>query len=403
MASSKAQPFVLTGATGFLGSHLMAALLERGERVVVLGRGSGGKSLDSRVRELLAWFCLEERGGQVEAVEVDLLEPLCGLDRRRYDALCAAAGPIIHCASDTRFSERFRLESVTGNVDSLRGIIAFARDSCAPFFHYVSTAYAAGISSGTCREAPVSPERFCNVYEETKARAEGEVVANCTEHAIPYTIIRPAIVYGDSRTGRANRFTALYTNVKSLSYLGEIYRGDIREHGGGKARQCGIRLDDNGILHLPLRVVVPQPGTINLVPIDYFVSAALSIVAHGATGSIYHLTSDAPNTLEELASYCESFLKLKGIEVVYGGQPPDYTPPEALFNRFVEPYLPYLSDTRVFDRSNTNAATAGLVPPAFTYDVFERCMTYAVASNWGTCPEARSTGRGKKRQPAPIA
>jgi hypothetical protein len=52
-------------------------------------------------------------------------------------------------------------------------------------------------------------------------------------------------------------------------------------------------------------------------------------------------------------------------------------------NRFVEPYLPYLSDTRTFARSNTDAATAGLIPPEFTYNVFERCMDYAVGVNWG--------------------
>jgi len=54
-----------------------------------------------------------------------------------------------------------------------------------------------------------------------------------------------------------------------------------------------------------------------------------------------------------------------------------------LSNRFIEPYLPYLADTRTFARSNTDTATAGLIPPEFTYAVFERCMDYAVGVNWG--------------------
>jgi nucleoside-diphosphate-sugar epimerase len=384
MAENSTQTYVLTGATGFLGSHLLAALLQRGDRVVVLGRRSAGESLAARIDKLLAWFDLRERSGQIETAEVDLLKPLCGLDPERYRALCNKAGQIIHCASDTRFSEQHRQESTATNVDSLGQIIEFAKNSNAPWFNYVSTAYAAGIASEHCPEAPLTSDKFVNVYEETKARAEQEVAAYCTMHSLPFSIIRPAIVYGDSRSGRANRFNALYNHVRSLYYIREIYLKDIHEHGGRKSGEHGIYQDDSGILHIPLRVAAAHRGHINLIPIDYFVSATLSILAHAQAGTFYHITSDHPKTVEDLASYCEAFLNIRGIEVVYGSAPNTaFNPPEALFNRFIEPYLPYLSDTRTFARSNTDAATAGLIPPEFTYDVFKRCMDYAVGVNWG--------------------
>ncbi len=384
MAKNSSQTFVLTGATGFLGSHLMASLLRRGDRVVVLGRGSAAESLGARIDKLLAWFDLQARSGQIETAEVDLLKPLCGLDPDRYQALCTKSGQIIHCASDTRFSEQHRRESIATNVDSLGQIIEFAKNSNAPWFHYVSTAYAPGISSPYCPEAPVGSDRFVNVYEETKARAEQEVAARCTMHSLPFTIIRPSIVYGDSRSGRANRFNALYNHVKSLYYIREIYLNDLHDHGGHKSGAYGIYQDDTGVLHIPLRVAVAHRGHINLIPVDYFVSATLSILAHAKAGVYYHLTSDRPKTVEDLASYCESFLNIKGIEIVYGSiATADFNPPEALFKRFVEPYLPYLSETRTFARANTDAATAGLSPPEFTYDVFARCMDYAVRVNWG--------------------
>jgi nucleoside-diphosphate-sugar epimerase len=384
MAKGGTGTYVLTGATGFLGSHLMASLLERGDRVVVLGRRSAGESLAARIDTLLDWFGLHPRSGQVETAEVDLLKPLCGLDPDRYQALCDKAGTIIHCASDTRFSERNRRESTATNVDSLEQIIGFARNSNAPWFHYVSTAYAAGMSSLWCPEAPAASGKFVNVYEETKARAEQEVAARCTMHAIQFTIIRPSIVYGDSRSGRANRFNALYNHVKSLYYIREIYLNDLRKQGGRRSEEYGIYLDDRGILHIPLKVVVTHRGHINLIPIDYFVSATLSILEHGKAGATYHLTSDVPKTVEDLAVYCESFLKMHGIEIVdENTSGAAFNPPEALFNRFIAPYLPYLSDARTFDRSTTDDATAGLIPPEFTYDVFERCMDYAVGVNWG--------------------
>jgi nucleoside-diphosphate-sugar epimerase len=384
MAENSTQTYVLTGATGFLGSHLMAALLQRGDRVFVLGRRSAEGSLAARIDNILDWFGLQTRSGQVETAEVDLLKPLCGLAPDRYKALCNRAGHFIHCASDTRFSEQNRPESTATNVDSLEQIIELAKNSSAPWFHYVSTAYAAGISSAICLEVPVTSEKFVNVYEETKARAEKEVAERCTRQSIPFTIIRPSIVYGDSRSGRANRFTALYNHVKSLYYIREIYLNDIHNQGGRRSEACGVYRDDKGILHIPLRVAISQRGHINLIPIDYFVAATVSILEHAKAGTIYHITSDAPKTLDDLALYCESFLKIQGIEIVCGNiSDAALNPPEALFNRFVEPYLPYLSDTRTFDRSNTDDVTAGLVPPEFTYDVFARCMDYAVRANWG--------------------
>ncbi|HZV81921.1 MAG TPA: SDR family oxidoreductase, partial [Geobacteraceae bacterium] len=216
MTSSEPQTFVLTGATGFLGSHLLAALLERGDRVIVLGRHSDTESLAARIDRILAWFGLQALSDRVEAEEADFMQPLCGLAPDRYQALCARGGQIIHCASDTSFSEQHRRQSTVTNVESLAQLIEFARSSNAPWFHYVSTAYAAGTAVSFCPEAPVTAEKFVNVYEETKACAEREVAGRCRMHGIPFTIIRPSIVYGDSRSGRANRFNALYIHVKSL-------------------------------------------------------------------------------------------------------------------------------------------------------------------------------------------
>ncbi len=378
------QTFVLTGATGFLGSHLMAALVARGDPVIVLGRPSATECLASRVGRLLTWFGIPAKSLPVETVEADLLEHRLGLPIHRYQALCAKSGTIIHCASDTRFSERNRSESVRTNVDSLKELINFAGASRAPFFHYVSTAYVSGRSSIVCPEMLSDVNGFANVYEETKARAEKVVAAGCSADSVPYTILRPSIVYGDSRTGRANRFNALYYHVKALYYIREIYLNDILTQRGRKSSAWGIHLDSKGTLHLPLRISLAGPGFVNLIPIDYFVSAVLSLAEKAETGTIYHITSDSPKTTEEIASYCELFLKMKGIRIARDDPPKGarLNPAEALFNKVLEPYRPYLSDTRLFERSNTDRALAGLKPPEFTYGIFERCMNYAVSSNW---------------------
>ena len=65
--------YLLTGATGFLGSHIMAGLLLKGKRVVIFGRSSGDLQLKERIRKLLMWFGIEHLEGLLEIHETDFL------------------------------------------------------------------------------------------------------------------------------------------------------------------------------------------------------------------------------------------------------------------------------------------------------------------------------------------
>jgi hypothetical protein len=118
--------------------------------------------------------------------------------------------------------------------------------------------------------------------------------------------------------------------------------------------------------------------------VDYFVSSALRILENPQDGGVYHITSDRPKAMDELAVYCERFLNIRGIEIVDGPPPKGNlrNPAEELFNRSIEPYRPYLSDTRTFERARTIQVTEGLPVPELTYDVFKRCMDFAVEVGW---------------------
>ena len=58
-------------------------------------------------------------------------------------------------------------------------------------------------------------------------------------------------------------------------------------------------------------------------------------------------------------------------------------PAEELFDSFIEPYRPYFSDTRIFDRTNTDSITDGLHPPEFTKKIFKLCVEFALRAQWG--------------------
>jgi thioester reductase-like protein len=269
--------YLLTGATGFLGSHIMTGLLQKGIGVAIAGRSSGSESLQERINKLLAWFGMEHAEGLLEFYETDFLRERLGLSEDEYDYLCNRGLSIIHCASDTSFSERSRERVMKSNVESLSAILDFACKSKSPCFHYISTAFASGTDREECHEDLVNPVNYTNVYEESKSQAEEMVSGRCIKEDIPYSIIRPSIVYGDSVTGRSLKFNALYIPVRSVQVIRDIYLGDIKNHNGIKAAECGIYLNDDGILHLPLKIFIPRKGSINLIPVDYFTSTVLNI------------------------------------------------------------------------------------------------------------------------------
>jgi len=383
--NSGRQTITLTGATGFLGSHLMVTLLNRGYRVNIPGRPGSHKSLRERIANLLNWFNVTHLADEIAVFETDFEKPRLGLNSEDYKRLCADSSPVIHCASDTSFAERNRERVFKANVHNLEAILELAQDSKASYFHFISTAYATGIVDASVHELPAAAAAFTNVYEESKAVAEKEISRYCRKYAIPCTIIRPSIVYGDSSTGRSLKFNALYYPIKAVQYIRDIYINDIRNNGGIKSRECGMFMDAEGYLNLPINLYLPHKGSINLIPVDYFTNAAMSVIENPFPGKIYHLTSETPSTMDTLLSYTGRFLRIKGMDISY--LVPDKrmlrNPPEELFDHFIEPYRPYLSDRRSFERKNTDEVTGGILPPELSYEIFERCMAYAVSVEWG--------------------
>jgi nucleoside-diphosphate-sugar epimerase len=375
----------LTGATGFLGSHLMNALLREGYNIIALGRPTKDESLNQRILKLLKWFGNGHYTDKLEILEIDLLKPMLGLSTTEYSLLCSKTDHIIHCASDTSFSERRRERVFEFNVRNLSGLLEFASRSHTQFFHYISTAYVAGINGSSCKEKLSTATEFTNVYEESKSMAEQVINDYCRKNSIPLTLIRPTIVYGDSQTGRTLRFNALYHPIRSVLNIRDIYLNDLLNHGGKRSHNHGIHLDHKGYLFLPIRIYLSKKGGINLIPVDYFVTAVKKIITNSKSVGIYHLSNPKPAMLVDIVAYNEKFMKVKGIEVFYG-KPKEFhprNPAEELFDRFIGPYQPYLSDERIFESTNTELATGNLYPSEFTFQIFRKCMEYALKVEWG--------------------
>jgi nucleoside-diphosphate-sugar epimerase len=385
MTHNSKPTIALTGATGFLGSHLMASLLTKGYNIVIFGRPVKNESLNERISGLLHWFGIERYSDQVTCIDTDLSLDNLGIELVEYSRLCSVVESVIHCASDTSFAESKREKVMAANINNLKGILEFSKNAQVSFFHYISTAYVAGTGVTYCKEILSSAKTFTNVYEESKAAAENIISGFCQKNSINLSIIRPSIVYGDSQSGRSLKFNALYFPIRSAQSIRDIYLNDLNNNGGIKAAKNGVYIDKEGYLFLPLKIYLPREGDLNIIPVDYFVNATLKIIENCSHSGIYHLTNNFPTTMKIVAEYYGKLMKVKGVEIIYGNPPVNVerNPSEELFDRFIEPYRPYLSDNRVFDRTNISMATDNLNPPEFTYKIFKICMEYAIEVNWG--------------------
>ncbi len=115
-----------------------------------------------------------------------------GLTDSTYKDLCNQIDLIIHMAAVTNFSMSYDKVQPT-NVKGTMNIVQLAKDANVPIYH-VSTAFVHKFSSD---EAYITEG---NGYETSKIEAE-EIIQNS---GLPFTIIRPSIIIGDSKTGEMN-------------------------------------------------------------------------------------------------------------------------------------------------------------------------------------------------------
>lgn len=170
---------LVTGATGFLGSHVVVKLLEQGRRVRVLTRSS------SPTKNLA--------GLKVEAVTGDLRDP---------DSLKAAVSgcrQVYHVAADYRLWAREPATLYQTNVVGTRNLLEAARRAGVERFVHTSTVGALGLRANGCRgadeETPVTLQEIIGHYKRSKFLAEREVLAAARTgfHAV---IVNPSTPVG---------------------------------------------------------------------------------------------------------------------------------------------------------------------------------------------------------------
>ena len=139
---------------------------------------------------------------------------------------------------------------------------------------------------------------------------------------------------------------------------------------------------------MPIRIEVAREGGINLVPVDHCVRAFMAILEDGLEGGIYHIANPRPTRIEDIVAFAKRHFRLEGIETCgpegFAGRPKNAL--EVLYDSYLEAYRPYMQDLRTFEVTNAAPCSRrrGLDCPDFDYEIFARCMDYAVAADWGS-------------------
>jgi nucleoside-diphosphate-sugar epimerase len=194
-----ANTIIVTGGTGLVGRSIVDAL--DGDAVVSLSRGGADRRATAAASRLLGGAHGHRVADGPAHVRADVTRPRLGLARDEYAALAESSTAIVHCAGITDFTTpKPAVDAV--NVEGTRHVIALARDAGAPLYH-VSTAYVEADATA------VNGRWGAGVYLASKRAAEQLV----QESGLPKAIVRPSIVFGDSRTGDSPSFQGLHRLV----------------------------------------------------------------------------------------------------------------------------------------------------------------------------------------------
>jgi nucleoside-diphosphate-sugar epimerase len=178
-APERGERCLVTGASGFLGGHLVQRLAAEGHAVRCLVRAGSDTSL-------------------LEALDVELAVGDLTV-AASLEAAVDGCRRVFHCGA--LVSDWATVEEITAvNVRGTRSLIEACAASSVRRFVHVSTTDVYGYPGGAQIDETHVARRFRNWYAQTKLAGEAEVRRVAGESGLEVVILRPATIYGPRST-----------------------------------------------------------------------------------------------------------------------------------------------------------------------------------------------------------
>ncbi len=193
---------LVTGATGFLGSHVARQLLARGERVRVLARPRN----DRRALE----------GSGAEIVEGDLR------DAASLDRAVSGVARVFHVAADYRLWAPDPQEIYESNVTGTRNLVEAAQRAGVERFIYTSTVATVAVDRPELptEKTQSSLDEMVGHYKRSKWLAEKEVL-DAAKGGFPAVVVMPTtpVGPGDWKPTPTGKIILDFLNGKMPGYV----------------------------------------------------------------------------------------------------------------------------------------------------------------------------------------
>jgi len=270
----------VTGATGFLGSHVARVLAEQGTSLRLLVRPTS----DLRnIADLNA-----------DRVVGDLRDPAS------IEKALAGCDALFHVAADYRLWVRNPEQMYRSNVEGTRGLIEAARKQGVRKIVYTSSVATMGFSSnGTLADenSPVTLDDMIGHYKRSKFMAE-QVAFEAARSGVDVVVVNPTTPIGErdlkpTPTGRIvvdflkRKFPAYVDTGLNLVDATECARGHIRALEKGRTGERYILGGEN----LTLKQILDRLGAITGLPspkvkLPYVFALAAGVVDETVTGRL---------------------------------------------------------------------------------------------------------------------
>lgn len=214
--------YLVTGAAGFLGSHVCDELLERGDNVRALVF-PGDKSV-------------KYVPPAVEIVEGDLCDT--GSLEAFFTIPDGDESVVIHCASMVTTNGEFNQKLIDVNVGGTKNMIekCLEHPECRKMIYVSSTGAIPEQPKGTViREAarftPVNEKTQVGCYSQSKAMATQEVLDACRERGLKACVVHPSGILGPKD----------YAVSETTGTIIKIMNGQMPVGMGGSFNLCDVR------------------------------------------------------------------------------------------------------------------------------------------------------------------